>query len=49
MYRFMFLFIAGATPVSYSFPEDGTYNLKFSDDWNEILAVTEQIEVGEDV
>lgn len=32
-------FIYGSEPVSYVFPEDGVYNIQFSNDWNKILNV----------
>jgi hypothetical protein len=35
-------FIFGAEPVSYTFPTDGVYTIKFADDWNSIEAVNNQ-------
>jgi hypothetical protein len=35
-------FIYGTTPVNCTFPSDGVYTLKFSDDWNRILTVNDK-------
>jgi hypothetical protein len=35
-------FIYGTTPANYTFPAEGVYTLKFSDDWNQIVAVNGQ-------
>jgi hypothetical protein len=35
-------FIYGTTPVNCTFPSDGIYTLKFSDDWNRILTVNDK-------
>jgi hypothetical protein len=35
-------FIYGTTRVNFTFPSDGVYTLKFSDDWNRILAVNDK-------
>ena len=35
-------FVYGSTPVSYNFPVDGNYTIKFSNDWNTITNINGQ-------
>ncbi len=37
--RGQLIFIYGSKPVSYTFPENGIYDIQFSSDWNQILGV----------